>query len=181
MEDPFTSSNTPAPSGVGNVPDFDPRQVRVQAELDRSGREDTHPDGRPLFRPMSDLPIPDPQPGFTHRYIRVSNNQQADTRNMGRRFAEGWTPCGVEEQPRVAKLLGRYGVNADGNIEIGGLMLCKLPTEIKQARDRYYSTAAQNQIDAVNTTYMRDENRRMPKLAPEHNTTVSFPGARPAA
>lgn len=168
--DPFVEQ-----PGLGvTAPDFDPRQHR---EFLASARDDARASVeaayRPEFRPMADLPEPTPEAGFVFRYIRVAAENVSDTRNVARRFAEGWVPVSATEQPRVAKLLGKVGVNADGNIEIGGLMLCKLPVEIQEARTRYYQKVSGDQMRAVDAQYMRGADRRMPKLAPERSTTIS--------
>ncbi len=170
MSDPF------AP-GLGSEPEpFDPRKHRIEADLERTARGDPAEGYRYEYRPTSDLPVPTPVDGFTFRYIRVSNAALMDTRNVAKRTAEGWAPCTPEEQPEVARLLGKVGVNADGNIEIGGLMLCKLPNYILKARTEYYQRMARQQMEGVDNTFLREQHAKMPKLAPERRTEVSFPG-----
>lgn len=173
--DPFAADKSPAQPGLG-LPEveFDPRLHRAQADMARG----THPGhaaeaARYVYVPPSELPEPDPMPGFTPRYIRVSSGSEADTVNVSKRFREGWVPVAATEQPRLAGILGKKAINADGHIEIGGLMLCKLPNEIRDARARYYETKALEQVKAVDNAYFRDQNPRMPKLAPERSTRIS--------
>jgi hypothetical protein len=175
MSDPFSSDPNPAPPGLGfAIPPFNPALHRAEADEDRAGNNrDREMPGREEYRPMADLPVPDPDPGYAYRYVRVSSGGSIDTRNVGIRFSEGWEPVTPEMQPRIAKLLGRYGVNSDGHIEVGGLLLCRTPTERRDARNLYYARSAQAQMNAVDATYMRDQNAKMPKLAPERSSYVS--------
>ena len=38
------------------------------------------------------LPEPDKQPGYNYRWIRVSNLNAADPRNLSAKLREGWEP-----------------------------------------------------------------------------------------
>jgi hypothetical protein len=60
-----------------------------------------------------------------------------------------------------------------GNIEIGGLLLCKAPKELMDQRDAYYANQAKAQIQSVDNNFMRLNDERMP-LFTEKKTTVSF-------
>jgi len=60
-----------------------------------------------------------------------------------------------------------------GNIEIGGLLLCKAPEELMKQRDNFYTRQAESQMDAVDNNFMRQNDARMP-LFTEKRTTTSF-------
>jgi hypothetical protein len=67
-------------------------------------------------------------------------------------------------------------VDADsksGNVEIGGLMLCKIPEERVKARQAYYEGLANQQIKSVDNAFMRENDPRMP-LFSEKRSEVSF-------
>lgn len=150
---------------------FDPRKTRVVRETARAERA---PDPtREEWRPAAQLPEPDPEVGYSFRWVRNGVGNMSDSKNVAKKFAEGWEPVLAASQPRMAKLLGRHGVNTEGNIEIGGLILCKMPTERVNARNRYYSQMSRDQQAAVDNAYMRDNSRKVVKLAPERYTTTS--------
>ena len=60
-----------------------------------------------------------------------------------------------------------------GNIEIGGLLLCKAPVEIMDARNEYFRTQTQKQTLAVDNNLMKENDPRMP-LFKESKSTVTF-------
>ena len=59
------------------------------------------------------------------------------------------------------------------NIEIGGLLLCKIPEEFVQARFDYEANQTQANADAVDNSFLRQSDSRMP-LFQERKSTVSF-------
>ena len=124
------------------------------------------------WAPAELLPEPDKQPGFEYRWIRVAMLNQADPRNLSAKLREGWEPVMAEEQPKLRLLAAQDGRYKD-NIEIGGLLLCKTPEEFVEQRNNYYSTQANQQMDAVNNTLMRQSDPRAP-LFNEQKTTSSF-------
>ena len=124
------------------------------------------------WTPPELLPEPDKQAGFSYRWIRVSMLNQADPRNVSAKIREGWEPVRVEEQPKF-KLLVDPDSRFKDNIEIGGLLLCKTPTEFVQQRADYYAKQTHAQTDAVDNSLMRQSDPRMP-LFNERKSTSSF-------
>jgi hypothetical protein len=141
---------------------------RINRELD--SREISE---RPKqWTPPELLPEPDKQAGFSYRWIRVSMLNQADPRNVSAKIREGWEPVRVEEQPKF-KLLVDPDSRFKDNIEIGGLLLCKTPTEFVEQRAAYYAKQTQAQTDAVDNSLMRQSDPRMP-LFNERKSSTSF-------
>jgi hypothetical protein len=122
--------------------------------------------------PPQTLPEPEPQAGWVFRWIRTSIMGQADPSNTSAKFREGWEPVKAEDQP---KLMMQADPNSrfKGNIEIGGLLLCKAPAEIMQQRDSFYAKQAQSQVNSVDNSFMRLSDERMP-LFNERRSTTSF-------
>ena len=118
------------------------------------------------------LPEPDKQAGFDYRWIRVATLNQADPRNLSAKMREGWEPVRIEEQPQFQLLVDPSSRYKD-NIEIGGLLLCKTPSEFVEQRNAHYSAQADNQMVAVDNSLMRQSDPRMP-LFNERKSTVTF-------
>ena len=124
------------------------------------------------WMPPELLPEPDKQAGYSYRWIRVSMLNQADARNLSSKIREGWEPVSVEEQPKFKLLLDPNSRFKD-NIEIGGLLLCKIPEEFVEQRSAYYAKQTQSQTEAVDNNLMRQSDARMP-IFKEGNSTTSF-------
>jgi hypothetical protein len=124
------------------------------------------------WRPPELLPEPDKQAGFSYRWIRVSMLDKPDPRNLTSKIREGWEPVRAEEQPKFSLLIDPTSRYKD-NIEIGGLLLCKTPTEFVEQRAAYYAKQTKDQTDAVDNSLMRQSDPRMP-LFKENKSTTSF-------
>lgn len=124
------------------------------------------------WMPAELLPEPDKQPGFSYRWIRISMNGQADPRNLSQKIREGWEPVKAEEQPKFKLLIDPTSRFKD-NIEIGGLLLCKTPTEFVQQRNAYFQQQTDAQANAVDNSFLRQSDARMP-LFSEKKSTTSF-------
>ena len=143
-------------------------ESRLARELD----ERTHSERPKSWQPASTLPEPDKQPGYSYRWIRVSLRGQADPTNVSGKFREGWEPVRIEEQPKFKMIASGEGKFADF-IEIGGLLLCKIPTEFMKQRRAHYANAQKGQAEAVENNYMKENDPRMP-LFNEKRSTTSF-------
>jgi len=118
------------------------------------------------------LPEPDKIPGWNYRWIRVSTMNNADPRNLSAKLREGWEPVPVEEQPKF-RLLADPNSRFKDNVEVGGLLLCKTPTEFVQQRNDHFAKVTQSQTDAVDNSFMRQSDARMP-LFQERKSSSSF-------
>ena len=119
------------------------------------------------------LPVPEPKPGIEYRWIRTSTLGQSDNTNVSSRFREGWTPVRSEDHPNL-QVVSDIDSRFTDNIEVGGLLLCQNSTENVQARREAQLDQAQSQMNAVDNSYLRNSDPRMPVLNPERSTRSSF-------
>jgi hypothetical protein len=124
------------------------------------------------WQPASTLPEPDKQPGYIYRWVRVSALGQADPRNISSSLREGWEPVPIEEQPQF-KLMVDPNSRFKDNVEVAGLLLCKIPTEFMEQRKQYYADMTNAQNESVDNNFMRENDPRMP-LFRERKSSASF-------
>ena len=125
---------------------------------------------RYVYVPASTLPDPTPEPGFSYRWIATAILGQANPTNVSQKLREGWEPVKAVDHPELM-LQG----DKNGNVEIGGLMLCKAPTEMVLARKEYYENQARAQMESVDNNFMRNNDARMP-LFKDTKTSTSRGG-----
>ena len=138
--------------------------------LDRKNRDLTSREKsvRAVYVPPTNLPDPTPEPGYVYRWVATHVMGQAEVTNVSRKMREGWEPVKAEDHPELMMM----GNEKTGNVEIGGLMLCKMSAEKAQARDAYYDTQAQNQMDSVDNSFMRQNDPRMPLFADRKSSST---------
>ena len=136
---------------------------------DRNPRElkSREKSARAVYVPPSSLPDPTPEPGWVYHWVATAIMGQANPTNVSQKLREGWEPVKAEDHPELLLM----GNAATGNVEIGGLMLCKMPKEKFEARRDYYNSQAQNQMDSVDNHFMRNNDSRMPLFADRKSTT----------
>ena len=112
------------------------------------------------WQPASTLPEPDKQPGYSYRWIRVSALGQADPRNISSKIREGWEPVAIEEQSQF-KLMVDPNSRFKDNVEVAGLLLCKIPNEFMEQRKQYYANMTNAQNESVDNNFMRENDPRI--------------------
>ena len=118
------------------------------------------------------LPSPNPEPGYTFRWIRTSNQGTIDPTNVSSKLREGWEPVKAVDHPEITMVTIENERFKD-NVVIGGLMLCKAPKELVSERTDYYKQQADNQIHSVDNNLMRENDPRMP-LFNDRKSKVTF-------
>jgi len=118
--------------------------------------------------PESQLPMPNPRPGWVFKYIRISTLGKDDARNVSKRFREGWAAVVASEYPEL-DFVNDVNSRWPEGVEIGGLLLCKMPAKKAKERNEYYARLATQQLESVNAGYMNDQHASMPK----HNESSS--------
>jgi hypothetical protein len=124
------------------------------------------------WMPPQLLPNPNPEPGYGFRWIRVSTLGTDDPMNVSSKLREGWEPVKASDHPEI-QLMGGGKNRYPDSIEIGGLILCKTPTEFIEQRDAYFRQQAEGQMSSVDNNLMRENDPRMP-LFKERRSEVSF-------
>ena len=153
-------------------------QVKTAEKQNRLARElDTTVTRAAMQRPTSwqapeALPSPFPREGITHRWVRVSMLGVPDVQNISGKLREGYEPVKAEDYPEMmmhASTEGRF----KGNIEVGGLVLCSIPSEFLKQREAHFSKINKDTMESVDNNFMKDNDPRMSKFS-EKSTKVSF-------
>lgn len=139
-----------------------PRELNSRATAERPKK----------WMPPQLLPDPTPEPGYAFRWIRVSTLGTNDPMNVSSKMREGWEPVKASEHPEI-QLMGTGSNRFPDSIEVGGLILCKTPSELVQQRDEYYQAQANAQMQSVDNSFMRENDPRMP-LFKERSSKVTF-------
>lgn len=118
------------------------------------------------------LPDPTPEPGYAFRWIRISTLNKDDATNVSSKLREGWEPVRASDHPEI-RLFGTDDKRFPDSVQVGGLMLCKTPSEFAEQRNAYYQQQAESQMQSVDNTYMRENDPRMPMFK-ERSSKVTF-------
>lgn len=139
-------------------------------ERDQGSRANT---ARPMtWAPPTLLPDPAPQEGWQFRWIRISTQGQNDPSNLSSKLREGWEPCRAQDHPEIQLFVDPASQFKD-NIVVGGLMLCKTPSEMVAQRDAWFRKQAESQMQSVDNNFLRESDPRMP-LFNERKSSVTF-------
>jgi hypothetical protein len=125
-----------------------------------------------MWRAPETLPSPEPRPGWAHRWVRISILGNSDPSNISSKLREGYEPCKAEDYPELmlhASTEGRF----KGNIEVGGLLLCRVPEEFMDQRAAYFDKQNRAQVESVDNSFMKDNHPSMQKFS-DKQTKVTF-------
>jgi hypothetical protein len=116
-------------------------------------------------------PAPD---GFRHRWIRAESLGFDDTKNIAGKLRSGYVLVSASEYENTDYPVitnGKY----KGLIGVGGLLLARIPNEIAEARQKFYSDKAKERDDALKTDLLKDQHPSMP-ISYDSRSSKSFGG-----
>jgi len=119
------------------------------------------------YTPNSVLPDPVQDPNFSYRWVATHIMGTLDPVNASKRFRDGWEPVKAKDHPELF-----IAGDKNGNVELGGLMLCRMPRDRALARKAYYEKQNHEQMTSVDNNFMRNNDPRMPLFA-DRKSTVS--------
>ena len=147
----------------------------------RTSREETTraAEARPMaWQPSNSLPDPHQRPGKKFRWVRTSAAGQSDATNVSRRLREGWVPVNAVDYPELQIMNDRDSRFPD-SIEVGGLLLCVTAEERVQARNHYYRAQTTQQMQAVDSQLMAEQDPRLQTMYRKASSRTRFgPDAR---
>jgi len=126
------------------------------------------------WSPPNMLPDPLPKDGYTFKWVRIATQGQDDPMNYSKKLREGWEAVPIEEAPEMEHLVLDPNPRFKGNIEVGGLLLCRMPEHMAKQRNEHYRQQSTDAIHSVDNALMRESNPRMPINRPERSSRVSF-------
>ena len=151
------------------------KKVTEEVKKDSRASETREATKRPVqWTPPSSLDAPPAPDGFRHRWIRAESLGFDDTKNIAGKLRSGYELVRAEEYeaqgfPIVGE--GKY----KGVIGVGGLLLARIPNEIAEARQKYYSEKATERDDAVKNDLLKDQHPSMP-ISYDSRSSKSFGG-----
>lgn len=116
------------------------------------------------------LPDPIAQDGWVFKWVRSMTRNQDDKTTYQKRLREGWEPVNAADHPEMMITLN-VGAR-EGLVEVGGLILCKMPQEMVDQRNRYFQDRTRAELGSAEDSYMRDSDERMKKVLEKRRQIV---------
>jgi hypothetical protein len=169
-----STETTPVEVKAEEVEEIQMEEVTVEtnSRTTRSLEEREHQEREMEWSPSRLLPTPNPVDGQDFRYVRVSSGGTVDNMNHSQALRDHWVPVTAEECPELGMIVSDVG-SADGNVVLGGMMLCKRPSWIGDKIRAKADEESRTQVDSVDRGYLSDQNASMRKFSDKH-TDVQF-------
>ena len=129
-----------------------------------------------VWTPPSSLDAPPAPDGYRHRWIRAETLGYNDTKNVAASLREGYELVRSDEYPDSDYPTSNDGKYA-GVIQVGGLLLARIPEEIALQIDAYYKKQNEAKEEAVDNDLLKEQHPSM-KFQKESNTRVTFGGTK---
>jgi hypothetical protein len=146
-----------------NVEDTQRPQRRHDTPAKVAGRNQQPKRENPVaYVPATALDAPPAPRGMVLRWIRYKIGDKEDTRNISRKFREGWVPYLISEvpddyiPPETAKT--KFG----DTVAVGSLILCKMPRELWKKRQEYFRERQARQFKSAHNKFRAAEDPNLP-------------------
>ena len=151
------------------------KKVTEEVKKDPRASETREATKRPVvWKQPNALESPPAPDGFRHRWIRAESLGFDDTNNIAGKLRSGYELVMASEYQDTD-----YPVVHDGKhkgvIGVGGLLLARIPDEIAEARQKFYSEKAKERDDAVKSDLLKDQHASMP-ISYDSRSSKSFGG-----
>jgi len=148
------------------------KQKRTPRDIEKREQEVRNED----WTPPNLLPDPLPKDGWSFKWVRTSTLGKDDPMNYSKKLREGWEAVPLTECPEMEHLVLDPSPRFEGKVEVGGLLLCRMPEGKAAQRNQYYTNQSVDALRSVDQSLMRESNPRMPISEPDRKSRVSFGG-----
>lgn len=131
------------------------------------------------WREPRNLDAPPARPGYVQRWVRVEDRDGKDNLNYANKFREGWRPRPMETIPEELRetFPSTKHASLGDVVMVGGLVLCEMPRQIADSRNRQVRNRINRQNQAVATdaeaTSRQGVARGMAPIVRDEKITVS--------
>ena len=129
-----------------------------------------------VWTPPSSLDAPPAPAGFHHRWIRAETMGFNDTKNVAASLREGYELVRSDEYPDSDYPTSNDGKYA-GVIQVGGLLLARIPEEIALQIEAYYNKQTRDKDEAINNDLMKEKQSGM-SFSSDSQSRVTFGGTK---
>ncbi len=129
-----------------------------------------------VWTPPSSLDAPPAPDGYRHRWIRAETLGYNDTKNVAASLREGYELVRSDEYPDSDYPTSNDGKYA-GVIQVGGLLLARIPEEIALQIEAYYNKQTQDKDEAINNDLMKEKQSGM-SFSSDSQSRVTFGGTK---
>ena len=151
------------------------KKVTEEVKRDPRASETQEATKRPVeWTPPSSLDAPPAPDGFRHRWIRAESLGFDDTKNIAGKLRSGYELVMASEYKDTGYPVVQNGKHK-GVIGVGGLLLARIPNEIAEARQKYYSDKARERDDALKHDLLKEQHPSMP-ISYDSRSSKSFGG-----
>lgn len=137
--------------------------VEPPARLPRSLETREQSERARTWSEPSTLPNLPQRDGWTHKWVRTDLRGVPDKPTFSKRLREGWEPIELEDYPEL-QVFAHDG-QTTGKLEVGGLIACRMPSEMVKQRNEHYRNKSREQETSAEEHYMRDSNELVKKIA----------------
>ena len=129
-----------------------------------------------VWTPPNSLDAPPAPKGFRHQWIRAETLGFNDTKNVAASLREGYELVRADEYPETDYPTSNDGKYA-GVIQVGGLLLARIPEEIALQIEAYYDRQTQDKEEAINNDLMKERQAGM-RFSNDSQSRVTFGGTK---
>ena len=151
------------------------QKVPEEVKQDPRASETREATKRPVvWKQPNALDSPPAPDGFRHRWIRAESLGFDDTKNIAGKLRSGYVLVSASEYKNTGYPVVQNGKHK-GVIGVGGLLLARIPNEIAEARQKFYSDKAKERDDALKTDLLKEQHPSMP-ISYDSRSSKSFGG-----
>ena len=129
-----------------------------------------------VWTPPSSLDAPPAPDGYRHRWIRAETLGYNYTKNVAASLREGYELVRSDEYPDSDYPTSNDGKYA-GVIQVGGLLLARIPEEIALQIEAYYNKQTRDKDEAINNDLMKEKQSGM-SFSSDSQSRVTFGGTK---
>jgi hypothetical protein len=114
------------------------------------------------WQPATSLEAPPAPRGMVLRWIRYKLGDKEDSKNISRKFREGWVPYLIKDCPEDYTPPESARTKFGETISVGSLILCMMPRDLWKKRQEYFRERQARQFKSAHNKFRAAEDPNLP-------------------